>query len=405
MDMRKAARALGAVLIVALTTTGCGTGHAPSYGPVRRLPPATPGIVAAARLIRGGTGWLLAGRALSLTADDGRTWTAITPPGVPARLVKGVFFLDRRHGWVAWAKPVPGGRALLEISSTADRGRSWSASPLGRPSGLFADTLTEPAYIDFTDPQHGWVTADITLTPLSPLGVLFRTTDGGASWRQLPIPVSGPVAFTGPRTGWLVCDCQPGTRRAERFYVTSDGGRAWHAQTVIPPAGYRRDRATYLIPQPAGPAGAVLAATFGGGGSPRGDGLLPARRSRRVLAADGSRPDRPPGRAGQHPAGDRRAAHLADGVDGHPPGRNRDPPRRAPVHGPDVRPARRRTRQRLVHQHPVRLGGDRHRQMSALQGRLHPDHLAVRDHRQRSALGAEDLPHGSGIGQARTPGR
>jgi photosystem II stability/assembly factor-like uncharacterized protein len=264
-NMRKAAWALGVAVLIAFAAAGCGTGQPRSHRPAQRAPAVMRGLVVAAQLVRGGTGWLLTSHALSLTTDDGRSWTPITPPGVRPRSVKGVFFLDPHHGWVAWAKPATGGRAGLEVSATADGGRSWSTSPLGKPAWQFA--AGEPAYIGFTDPRHGWVAADVTQTPLSPAGVLFRTSDGGASWQQLPMPVSGPVAFTSPRTGWLVCDCQPGIRPAERFYVTADGGRSWQAETVTPSAGYRRAQATYLLPAPAAPTAGVLAVAFGGDGT------------------------------------------------------------------------------------------------------------------------------------------
>jgi hypothetical protein len=57
--------------------------------------------------------------------------------------------------------------------------------------------------------------------------------------------------------------CQPRTRSAERFYVTADGGRTWHDETVTRRLG-TRDQATYVIPAPTGPAPGILAVTFGG---------------------------------------------------------------------------------------------------------------------------------------------
>jgi photosystem II stability/assembly factor-like uncharacterized protein len=266
--MWRAARVLGVVALIAVGATGCGTRHAPPHRaapPPHRATPVARGFVLGAQLVRGSTGWLLTRHALFLTADGGRTWTPITPPGVRPSSVKGVFFLDPGHGWLVWSRPAPRGLFRLEISATVNGGRSWSTAPLGAPSWLF--TSAEPAYIAFTDARHGWVAVDVTQTATSPAGVLFRTSDGGASWQQLPMPTGGPVAFTGPQTGRLVCDCQPGIRPAEQFYVTADGGQAWHAETVTPPAGYRRDQATYVIPRAAGPAAGVLAAVFGGGGT------------------------------------------------------------------------------------------------------------------------------------------
>ncbi len=80
--MRKAARVLGVVALIAVAATGCGARHAPAH---RAAPVArgfVRGFVRGAQLVRGSTGWLLTRHALFLTADGSRTWTPITPPGV-----------------------------------------------------------------------------------------------------------------------------------------------------------------------------------------------------------------------------------------------------------------------------------------------------------------------------------
>jgi hypothetical protein len=217
------------------------------------------GLVRSAQLVAGSTGWVLTDDALDKTSDGGRTWAAITPPGVAPRWIRGVFFLDTRRGWVVSARARNPGQ--LEISTTADRGASWSTTDLGSPAPDFADSTGVPVYIDFVGAQHGWV---MSIVAASDAGYLFRTTDGGRTWQQLPRPIGGPVEFISPTTGWLTSGGQPGTRFSESFYVTRDGGRTWRTETVTPPAGFRRDQATYAIPTFTTPAHVLLAA-FGNG--------------------------------------------------------------------------------------------------------------------------------------------
>ncbi|HEY5990107.1 MAG TPA: hypothetical protein VIV12_27530 [Streptosporangiaceae bacterium] len=77
--------------------------------------------------------------------------------------------------------------------------------------------------------------------------MLFRAIDGGGMWQQLRMPAGGPVAFASQRTGWQVFDGPPGARPSEPFYVRTDGGQAWQAETVVPSAVYRPDQATFMM--------------------------------------------------------------------------------------------------------------------------------------------------------------
>jgi photosystem II stability/assembly factor-like uncharacterized protein len=224
-------------------------------------------LVRAAQLVQGRTGWALSGKALSVTPDGGQTWTTITPPGVPARTIRGAYFLDTQHGWVV--SDPSRDQEQLEISTTTDGGMSWSTAPLGRPSGYAADSAVVPAYVDFVDADHGWVVSMIgSGSGVLPRGMLFRTINGGVSWQTLPMPVGGPVEFVTTTTGWLA-DGNQG-EGAPRFYVTSDGGRHWTPETLSPPAGFTRGQATYSIPAFTTPADVIVAAYDNGSRSAAG---------------------------------------------------------------------------------------------------------------------------------------
>src|SRR6266567_6980785 len=87
--------------------------------------------VRAAQLVRWDIGWVLTTDALSMTSNGGQTWTAVTPPGVPAGVITGVYFRNTKNGWVVSSSA--GNRAQLVISAATDGGSSWSTSPAGRP--------------------------------------------------------------------------------------------------------------------------------------------------------------------------------------------------------------------------------------------------------------------------------
>jgi len=201
-----------------------------------------------------------------LTSDAGQTWTTITPPGASAGTIKGVFFTDPQDGWVvSYQPPSTSNATQLQISATSDGGKSWSSSPLGKPDPAFTDSQSLPAYVDFLDAMHGWVVVMLASSANFSTGILFQTSDGGATWSRLSLPVGGPVEFISPTTGWLADG-----RQGDQLYVTSDGGQAWTAETVAPPAGFTQEQAAYTIPRFTSPADVILAAFSNGTGSAAG---------------------------------------------------------------------------------------------------------------------------------------
>lgn len=257
---------LGAVsalagLSLTLAATACGSQHSPANSHAAATtstsaPPPTPEKFTNEQLITGTNGWVLSDNALSLTSDDGQNWTDITPPGVPASAIRGVYFMDAQHGWAVSAST--DNQAQLEISTTNDAGSSWSTSPLGNPQPVFTDSASLPAYIDFSDAQDGWVVAMIATSANFSTGILFHTSDAGSTWQQLQMPVGGPVEFVNSTTGWLASSGQQGTN--DKFYVTSDSGQTWTTQKVTPPDGFTQDQATYTIPKFTTPAPVIMAA-------------------------------------------------------------------------------------------------------------------------------------------------
>ncbi|HLQ53040.1 MAG TPA: hypothetical protein VK162_02080, partial [Streptosporangiaceae bacterium] len=70
-----------------------------------------------------------------MTSNGGQTWTAVTPPGVPAGAIMGVYFQNTTNGWVVSSSA--SNHAQLAISATTDSGSSWSTWSAGHPDPGF----------------------------------------------------------------------------------------------------------------------------------------------------------------------------------------------------------------------------------------------------------------------------
>jgi photosystem II stability/assembly factor-like uncharacterized protein len=125
------------------------------------------------------------------------------------------------------------GTTLMGVNKTVNGGRRWRAVNNGLPG-----------------PDPAWVAADIAVHPLTPdiayvgirteagTGRVFKTTDGGASWIELPhvapegdLPGVASVAISASHPDVVVV----GTREPGRVYKTADGGESW--SVVTPPPG------------------------------------------------------------------------------------------------------------------------------------------------------------------------
>src|SRR5215469_18289957 len=139
--------------------------------------------------------------AATLTQGPALAWYGGPGTSVPAGFkANSVTWLSAQRGWVLGAAAC-GTNACAEVIGTTDAAKTWRLigtvhAPIAEFGGRSG--ITE---IRFATPAVGWAFGPY----------LFRTTTGGKSWAQLPIPGGGKQVLAlaaGPtQTYAVVTDC------------------------------------------------------------------------------------------------------------------------------------------------------------------------------------------------------
>src|SRR6266498_5697360 len=110
-------------------------------------------------------------------------------------------------------------------------GRDWSSDVCSSDLVSIADTSSIDTFM--LDMNHAWVQKpEFENFPNS--GVLYRTTDGGLTWKDSDVPFSrGNLKVLDANHGWVLADLGVGAgSNAVAVYQTTDGGATWE-QTYI----------------------------------------------------------------------------------------------------------------------------------------------------------------------------
>ena len=253
---RTAARLLSIALIIA--GTACVGTAAPSRSATAKVYTQT--LIGPARLLSPDFGYVVVYRIVNTTQTQSTTfglfiydhghWRDATPPlATGAGGIDGVAFSDPNHGWIVEYRC---DNTTDYLYRTSDGGRSWRY--LGKPTGRSCGG--GPTYLSFVDSEHGWMEP---LEPNAPGGSLSQTNDGGVSWKAIPgrtiigLPCLGPVRFVSRTTGWLArCD--------GHLFVSRDAGAHWSTIKVKVKPDVAR---SFDLPRLGGEEGAI-AAILGG---------------------------------------------------------------------------------------------------------------------------------------------
>ena len=150
--------------------------------------------------------------------DDGESWRVIDLSPL-AGMILDVKFHTPAVGFVAAAAPSGSGDGEARILRTLDGGRNWAAVyRSGRPKENVWKMSWPSARVGYGTVQSYDDTAGNVRR------VVVKSSDGGATWRELPLD-SGKgiqefgIGFADERHGWI------GAR--DHGYETLDGGRSW----------------------------------------------------------------------------------------------------------------------------------------------------------------------------------
>ncbi|MBM3147876.1 MAG: hypothetical protein FJ000_08310, partial [Actinobacteria bacterium] len=182
-----------------------------------RFVDARHGFIAAGQYGSRHGGWVLT------TADGGRAWRARKVADTP---IKAACFIDRLEGWAIGDQ---------DIVHTGDGGRSWTVQ-LHRDNGA-----VHGSDIWFVDARHGWAVGEAP-------GRVWMTADGGRTWRVVwrgdEITLNA-IRFADASTGWAVGTRYPaddedgdaasvtGSSSTGVVLKTADGGATWRQQRFI----------------------------------------------------------------------------------------------------------------------------------------------------------------------------
>jgi photosystem II stability/assembly factor-like uncharacterized protein len=180
------------------------------------------------------TAWVAGTQGVVLrTADGGRTWRDVSPPGASGLQFRDVEAFDARRAVVL----AIGEGEASRVYRTDDGGTTWTESFRNTDPRAFYDCMT------FFDRRHGLAVSD----PVDGRFRVLSTGDGGRTWKVLPdagMPAAqeGEAGFAasgqclvaaGARDVWLATG---GAARA-RVLHSSDRGTTWRAADVPVPAG------------------------------------------------------------------------------------------------------------------------------------------------------------------------
>lgn len=98
------------------------------------------------------------------------------------------------------------------VYRTTDGGRSWKPLLSGTPSNI--------NYIYFVDWNTGWMIGEKSTRDEDSETLLYLTTNGGKTWSHKPLPNILSVYFIDARNGWAV-------GRNATLMKTTDGGNEW----------------------------------------------------------------------------------------------------------------------------------------------------------------------------------
>lgn len=170
------------------------------------------------------------------TEDAGVTWSRVEAPGVET--VPGICGIDiirDRGSTIVHAAGRVGGPA--KVMRSVDAGATWRVLDLSPHAGMILD-------VKFLDANNGFICASTNADIAQGRAAILRTTDGGESWSRVYESARAyencwKMSFPSRRVGYAsVQNYQDGF--TQRFVVkTTDGGATWQELPLVDDARVR----------------------------------------------------------------------------------------------------------------------------------------------------------------------
>lgn len=169
-------------------------------------------------------GFVSEGARIVRTSDGGKKWGAVHECRAKVEVqgltrevqcdVEKLFFVDATTGYAVTR--TLGGDAGIALLKTTDGGMKWS------PSVVLPGENAKEGALHFFDQNSGLVRVVG--------GKVFRTSDGGQTWAQVPGEIGGnpDLEFADGQVGWMA--------RYQLLLYTRDGGKTWISSALTFPA-------------------------------------------------------------------------------------------------------------------------------------------------------------------------
>jgi photosystem II stability/assembly factor-like uncharacterized protein len=231
------------ILAVALLPAGCARHTASQQKPAQSVAsksqPNAKGVLPllSVQMYNATTGWASTNNDVLRTTDGGYHWQVVTPQidrGESIGMMDD--FVNADQACVAFGQRAET-KAVALVFHTTDGGATWRRTEIPLSS---SDRQFCWGAVTFTDGQHGWLMA-VNSQHDSP-AELFATTDGGTTWPQIAstddanLPCGGKINFRDPSTGWTVGNLGGNGSSPSILFRTQDGGHTWREQALkLPP--------------------------------------------------------------------------------------------------------------------------------------------------------------------------